>query len=69
MKWMEVNTPNVMLLRRKLTEQEFLKLHEKYSYQQIFDILQQMENHKDLGKKYVSVYLTINNWARREYGG
>ena len=66
--WMSENTPNVLMLQKGITEQEFLKLKEKYDYGQIIEILQSMENYKDLTKKYVSAYLTFLKWAKKEYG-
>lgn len=66
--WLKEHTPNVLKLQRQITEEEFLKLKKKYSYDQIVDILQSMENYKDAPKKYTSVYLTFLKWAKKEYG-
>ena len=66
--WLKEHTPNVLKLQRQITEEEFLKLKKKYSYDQIVDVLQSMENYKDAPKKYTSVYLTFLKWAKKEYG-
>ena len=66
--WMKENTPNVMKLQKQVTEEQYKKIREKYSYQQLVDILLAMENYKDLTKKYTSVYLTFLKWAKKEYG-
>ena len=66
--WLKEHTPNVLKLQRQITEEEFLKLKKKYSYDQIVDILQSMDNYKDAPKKYASVYLTFLKWAKKEYG-
>lgn len=66
--WMKDNTPNVLKLSSQMTEEQFNKLRAKYDFEQMSYILLQMENYKGLSKKYTSVYLTFNNWAKREYG-
>ena len=66
--WLKEHTPNVLKLQRQITEEEFLKLKKKYSYDQIVDIVQSMDNYKDAPKKYTSVYLTFLKWAKKEYG-
>lgn len=52
----------------QITETEFLKLKEKYSGKQIAEIIEQIENRKDLRKRYTNLYRTVLNWAKREYG-
>ena len=66
--WLKANTPNVLKLSSQMTEEQFNKLRSKYEFEQMSYILLQMENYKGLAKKYTSVYLTFNNWAKREYG-
>lgn len=66
--WMKSNTPNVCKLQKQVTEEQYHKIREKYSYQQLVDILLAMENYKELTKKYTSVYLTFLKWAKKEYG-
>lgn len=66
--WMKENTPTVLTLDKQVTEKQYLKIREQYSYQQLVDTLLAMENYKDLKKKYVSVYLTFLQWAKKRYG-
>ena len=67
-KWMSENTPRVLKMDSPITEKQYLKLKEKYGYEQIMEILQAMENYKDLLKRYTSAYLTFLKWAKKEYG-
>jgi hypothetical protein len=55
---------------KQLTEAEFKKLKNlhKYTGQQIGDIILQIENRKDLRKRYSNLYRTVLNWAKKEYG-
>ena len=52
----------------QITEAEFLKLKERYTGKQIADIIEQIENRKDLRKRYTNLYRTVLNWSKREYG-
>ena len=67
-KWMSENTPRVLKMDSPITEKQYLKLKEKYEYGQLMEILQAMENYKDLLKRYTSAYLTFLKWAKKEYG-
>lgn len=67
-KWMEENTPHVLKMDSPITEKQYQKLKEKYRHDQLVEILQAMENYKDLCKKYTSAYLTFLKWAKKEYG-
>lgn len=53
---------------RPMSEEEFLKLKNKYTGVQISRILLQIENRKDLRRRYSSMYLTTLNWLKNEYG-
>jgi hypothetical protein len=48
----------------KLTIEEFDKLREVYSEDEVLDVIEAMENYKGLSKKYVSAYKTAGNWLR-----
>jgi uncharacterized protein YdaU (DUF1376 family) len=56
-------TMQVSKLPRILTNEEAEKLMQKYPKQIIIDVISAMENKKDLLKKYVWVYSTINSWC------
>lgn len=63
--WKEKHVPYVYAHFKPLTQREFDCLHPKYSSEQICDTLLQLENRKDLRKKYVSLYRTLLNWLKR----
>lgn len=50
----------------QITENELIKLKEKYSAQQVADVIMQIENRKDLRKKYSNLYRTVLNWLKNE---
>lgn len=62
----ESKYPNICKLKKQLTFEEAEKLTNEFSKDAIRNILQAMENYKDLPKKYVSVNLTMRNWLKRE---
>lgn len=69
--WMKRRAPycsNSRNFPSQITEAELLKLKEKYSGQEIADIIEQIENRKDLRKRYTNLYRTVLNWAKKEYG-
>lgn len=63
--WMQENYPTVCRMKKPLTYQQFCKLREEYSEDRIKDILDSMENHTPLLKKYTSAVLTIKSWIKR----
>ena len=67
-KWMEQKTPYLYRNIRLLTQAEFDALYEKYTSAQICDTLQQIENRKDLRKKYTNLYRTLLNWLKNGTG-
>ena len=50
------------------SEKEFNRLKELYSGKEIAYIVSQIENRKDLRKRYTNLYRTVLNWAKKEYG-
>lgn len=69
--WLKRNAPfcsNPNNFPSQITEADLLKLKEKYSGKQIADVIEQIENRKDLRKRYVNLYRTVLNWAKNEYG-
>ena len=62
--WIKSDNPNVSKLEKQMTEPQFLTLIGQYGKEKLLDIIFQMENKKDLAKKYTSVYLTANNWLK-----
>lgn len=51
-----------------LTNREFEQLMKKYNIEQVCDTLLQIENRKDLRKRYSSLYRTLLNWLKKDYG-
>lgn len=69
--WLKRKAPfcsNPKNFSSQITEAEFLKLKEKYTGKQITDVIEQIENRKDLRKRYTNLYRTVLNWAKKEYG-
>lgn len=69
--WLKRKAPfcsNPKNFSSQITEAEFLRLKEKYSGKQIADVIEQIENRKDLRKRYTNLYRTVLNWAKKEYG-
>jgi len=67
--WIQKNAPycsNTQNFSHQITEEEFIKLKEIYSGQQIADIILKIENRKDLRKRYTNLYLTVKNWIKKE---
>lgn len=66
--WLEKYTPYIYKNIPPLTNKEFECLCKKYNSEQICDTLLKIENRKDLRKKYVSLYRTLLNWMKTDYG-
>lgn len=64
--WIEEKAPRVCRMKEPLTIKQFFALKKKYDSRIISEILIAMQNRADLHKKYVSAYLTINNWAKNQ---
>jgi hypothetical protein len=65
--YISLNLKNVSKLSNQLTYDECEKLLASYDRNRIADILLQMENKKDLTKKYTSVYLTALTWLKNDF--
>lgn len=67
--WMKRKAPycnNPKNFSHQITEDEFYKLKEKYSGMELANIIEQIENRKDLRKRYTNLYRTVLNWIKRE---
>jgi hypothetical protein len=64
--WIQTELQNVSRLRSQLTPEQAVKLLTAYTTEEIWKTLEQMENHAQLAKKYVSVYLTLKNWIENQ---
>ena len=70
--WMKRKAPycnNPKNFSHQITEDEFYKLKEKYSGKELADIIEQIENRKDLRKRYTNLYRTVLNWIKKEKNG
>lgn len=63
-KYIFENCPNISKLTNQLTQKESENLVSKFDKALIKDILEGMENKKDLTKRYTSVNLTIQRWIK-----
>ncbi len=63
--------PNVSKMKSQLTQSQAETIQAKYKPEEIKSVLDGMENHTGLVKKYMSVSLTIQGWLKRrqETGG
>lgn len=62
--WIEMNAPNVGLMKHPFTIEEYLRLRADYDLEIIKEILLAMHNHKKLTSKYISANLTARNWIK-----
>ena len=64
--WLKEKCPYIYKNLELPTEQEFAKLKENYTAQEIADECEKIENRVDLRKKYKNLYRTLLNWLKRE---
>jgi hypothetical protein len=57
------NAPRVMAMGKPLTPEQYDNLLNDFTKDEIFRVVQAMENNALLHKKYLSANLTIRNWA------
>ena len=66
--WMKDNCPYCDNTRNfsasTINQEEFLKLKELYTGKEIADVILEIENRKDLRKKYSNLYRTALNWLK-----
>lgn len=67
--WLKENCPYVFKNLTLLTDAEFEKLKSKYSSEMIADVCCDIENRKDLRKRYTSLYRTLLNWLKKVPNG
>lgn len=61
-RWMQDYAPVLLQLPSPLTEDQYTRLREKYTEEQIRELLEAMGNNRNIGKKQ-SVFATFNQWA------
>jgi hypothetical protein len=65
--WILENAPKVARMKRPFTIKEYIRLMKKLPKKQVVALLLAMENRSTLLKKNDSAYLTILNWAERDF--
>ena len=65
--WIDVNAKYLRKIRDQIKFNEYQRIREKYNGEQIRKILTDLANYKEAPKKYVSVNLTFQKWAKKEY--
>lgn len=60
---MRQNYPNVMSMQRPLEKFEYDKLVVKFGEDRVAKTIKELENRKDVDKRYVSAYLTLLSWC------
>lgn len=67
-KYISENCPEVSKLSKQLTYEEAEKITKSFDKELIKDKLANMENKKGFSKNYVSVYKTLENWCKTQFG-
>lgn len=62
--WILSELPNVSSMKKQMSRAEADRLLDKWPKADIQEVLESMENKKDLCKNYLSVYFTANNWLK-----
>lgn len=65
--WILKNAPKVAKMKEPFTIGQHVKLRNNLPKEQVKDLLLAMQNYGPLLKKNDSAYLTILNWAKRDY--
>jgi hypothetical protein len=66
--WLSENCPYLHTNLSLLSQKEYDKLVSSYNEEQIKETCLQIENRKDLRKRYKNLYLTLLNWLKKDYG-
>ena len=67
--YIDENCPNIKKMKTQINFEQSEKIMTLESFQNICDVLDQMENFKPLVSKYTSVNLTIKNWLKIKSNG
>ncbi len=63
--WIRANAPRVLLMQEFVSEQQCKNLNLLYRKGDIKDTLLDMHNYMKLYQTYVSAYITLRSWIRR----
>ena len=64
-KYIAEECPEVSKLKHQLTYDECISIMAEYPNDVIQDVLDAMDNYKELTQRYISVYRTMENWCKR----
>lgn len=64
--YMKSNYPRVCKMAKPLTLEKYKQLVSDYGLETTTDTLNALENCAHLNQKYVSAYMTLNNWCKRD---
>lgn len=62
--WIESHCPRIYKSIPMMKDAEFMKLKENYGSKAIMEVCLDLENRKDLVKRYSSLYRTLLNWLK-----
>lgn len=65
--WVSGSAPYCAKNLKPISERDFFKLKEQYTARQIAEVILDIENRKDLRKKYVDLYRTALTWLKMRY--
>lgn len=63
--WLSRECPYIAAHLKPLTDAELDKLKQQFSTEAIMEVCHEMENRKDLRKRYTNLYRTLLNWLKR----
>lgn len=66
--WSKENTPYIARHLRPVSEAQFLKLKSVFGSEIVRVSMENLENRKDMRKKYSDLYRTLLNWCNNESG-
>ena len=66
--WLDKHCPFVLKVKTQMTEPEYQKLLAKYTKKEICDVLESLNNWKDLPKKRTSVYRSTLDELKKKFG-
>lgn len=63
--WLSSECPYIATHLKPLTDAELDKLKQQFSTEAIMEVCHEMENRKDLRKRYTNLYRTLLNWLKK----
>jgi hypothetical protein len=63
--WLSRECPYISANLKPVTEEELAKLKQRFSTEEIMEVCHEMENRKDLRKRYTNLYRTLLNWLKK----